>query len=828
MAHPSENSLPIKCNHCDESSPLMTHEISVTRFRVNNLCCGAEEVMIHKAMKAILGVEETLVNVIGRYMVVKHCKYECCSPTAAIEKILNDLHLGVSVADTSLFDEDDDSDDKEDFELKVAVLHAIVCAVFFIAGCLLTIDPDSTEYEYCDIVLTIGIGIGLVPVFYRAWVSTYVRKMVDMNILIIMTTCGALYLDDAVDASLLVTLYICATLAEKVLMGYIRSTFKQQSSKSPTKCMLASGKAVNISDVVVGDVLSARAGDMMPCDGVITSGTGNIDESAMTGEPMPLSKEIGNRVLGGSVLLTGYIEIEVDVPVQDAAINKFRQQVQDAQSDGGENVRLMHRFSAIYTPLVAISAIAYFVIGGSINNNWPEYLERGITLMVLACPCSIVLALPLPSICAMSLASKFGVLIMGATAMEGLAEADTIASDKTGTLTTGLFRVIDELRMSDAADGDYDPLELAAALEAKSSHPLASAIVAYHTPCVSEFVEAGLKLPEVRNVEIVKGGFGVSGWVEHDDDFKHVLVGSLKILKDRAQGGKVHATKQQLQQIEEFELGHATCSFVLIVIEDELDIILALNDGVRQESKACLESFRNLGCEVNMLTGDQTAAAHHVATEVGIAPECVYSQLTPTGKLDWVLDMQSKNIGKVNTSEIDSKYEVVVDIDLNSESNRVELGQISKNIEERVNITQKEYQNRKVVMIGDGINDALALAEAHVGVAMGAGGTALACKAAKVILMSDKLTLLPATMQLCRYSKLLVFVNLAVSIGIKAIAIILSFNGILPLAAAVFVDVGSLFVVSLIGLSPMLSTVYTSTTNEKKDATDNTDGSNQK
>ena len=805
MSEPKESLKDdVKCNLCDPKSTV-PHEISVTRFRVNQLCCGAEEAMIHTAMKDLVGVEETLVNVIGRYMVVKHCKHDCCAPSGTIEAHLNELQLGVSVADTSLYEEDDHS--KEDFELKVAASHMLACVVLFVVGCLLTIDPDSKEYEYCDIVLTVGVGLGLVPVFYRAWIASYVRKMLDMNILIIMTAGGALYLEDYIDASLLVTLYICATLAEKVLVGHIRATFQQQSSKSPTKCVLASGATVSIADVNVGDIVSVRAGDMIVTDGVITTGKGNVDESAMTGEPMPRSKEVGDRLLGGSVLLTGYIEIMVDVPIQDAAISKFRQQVQDVQADGGDNVRLMHRFSAIYTPCVALVSILYFVIGGATSEDWPDYLERGITMMVLACPCSIVLALPLPAICAMSKASTSGVLIMGATAMERLAEADTIASDKTGTLTTGLFRVVGELHLSDAAaDEDYNPLELAAALEAKSSHPLASAVVAFHLPCIADFAAAGGTLPVARNVELIKGGIGVSGWVACDDDFKHVLVGSPKVLKARGAGGKVHASIEQLQQLADFELNHATCSFVLVVVEDELDLVLALNDGVRKESKLCLESFRSLGCEVNMLTGDQTAAAHHVAKEIGIAPDCVFSQLTPAGKLEWVMDMQGKGKG-LQSPEVASETDVEL---AEVEASSAEKGQISSSSTDKGNNQGK----RKVVMIGDGINDVLALAEAHVGVAMGAGGTALACKAAKVVLMSDSLNKLPATMLLCRRAKFLVWANLAVAIGIKAIAICLSFGGILPLAAAVFVDVGSLLVVSLIGMSPMLSSVYDESRNK--------------
>lgn len=303
------------------------------------------------------------------------------------------------------------------------------------------------------------------------------------------------------------------------------------------------------------------------------------------------------------------------------------------------------------------------------------------------------------------------------------------------------------------ADGSYNPLELAAALEAKSSHPLANAIVSSFTGCIAESAGDFLK---VRKFAVVEG-LGLEGWVEVDDDWKHICIGNEKLLIQN--GGKIRLSEQDNKKYNDFNTNSCGAVVVLIAIDDVLELLLALSDEVRAESSDTVTLLQeNLGLNVHMITGDHEDVALQVCKQVGISVDNCRSRLLPAEKLAWIKNQQS-----------DSNY---------------------------------------VVMIGDGINDAAALAASTVGVAMGVGGSAMAAAAADIVMMSDNLLKLPATIQLCRQSRNLIIQNCSFSIGFKIIGVVFALMGKLKLWQAMLIDVGSLLVVIANGSQPLISTVY--------------------
>jgi Cd2+/Zn2+-exporting ATPase len=534
------------------------------------------------------------------------------------------------------------------------------------------------------------------------------------------------------------------------------------------KAFLSNGKAVLVDDLVIGDIIAVRAGDMILADGVIIKGVGTVDESSLTGEAMPVKKKKNDRATSGSLMQDGYLEIEIDTDMAESTIKKLAQAVEDVQTDNGEYSKMVDKIALYYTPGVMIFAALFIVIGGVVTNKWREYVYIGLVLLVLACPCSIVVATPIPSVCAIAVAARHGALIKSSSVIERLGRIDTIAVDKTGTITTGFFKVQDRLNLTPAEELEYNPLELAAALEEKSSHPLAHAILSEFFGCIAEM--SGESLPEVKNIRI-QDGVGISGWVSKYssksrkqkycyvcNDYLKVEVGNERLLC--VNGGKIKLNNDQLGLIDAFSSLHPSASLIMIVVEDKVDLILALADSVRPESYGFVASLTRMGMNVSMLTGDGDDVAKQVVKEIGINPENCLTRLLPADKLKWILDTQGK------------------------------------------------IKKRNVLMLGDGINDTTALAASSVGVAMGANGSAMAISAADVVLMSNNLKKLPATLLLCQLSQYVIIFNISFSIGIKLIAIILAILGYLQLYMAILVDTGSLIVVIFVGMIPLVTNIY--------------------
>ena len=312
-------------------------------------------------------------------------------------------------------------------------------------------------------------------------------------------------------------------------------------------------------------------------------------------------------------------------------------------------------------------------------------------------------------------------------------------------------------------------------MEDKSSHPLASAIISEFCPCIYEMED---DLPKVKNMK-VKDGIGIEGWVQVEDDWKHVIVGNEKILKEN--GGRVLVSNSDKEKICEFSEKNSTATILMIAVDDQLDLIMALNDKVKFEAKLMVSQLMQMNLETTILTGDNKNASLAVCRQVNISDNRCFSRLEPMGKLEWVK-------------------------------------------------TKQQNKSHKVLMIGDGINDAAALALAEVGVAMGDSGTALASYAANVVILSDNLLSIPATILLSKLTNACIQQNVAFVIIIKLIAVVFALIGSLKFWMAMIIDAGCLVVVLLNGIRPMLSNAFheleASSDNNKNHDNDNNNNNN--
>lgn len=461
------------CSLCDPMSPI-PHTLMKTRFRISNLCCSGEEKIVRYILQDLHGIEDVSINIIGRYAVVKHCNMTCCAPADHIVTLLNEKQLGASIQEAHT-DDDNHHDDPE----YVNIAHALIVILLFLIAMLIDLTSSLDNHSLAYISCT---AIGLFPILYDAFLSLS-RLTLDIHILMIVAVAGALASQEYQDAALVVTLFILAELIESEVMRRVRNAVKLGVGGMPKSAILLNGDSVLVDDLKVGDKIAVRAGDMILADGEITNGTGVVDESALTGEAIPIQKSKGDKVISGTVVQNGYLEISVETDPRESTVRKLNEKVAEVQTDRGRFASLVDQFAGVWTPVILFAAVALTCIAGGATGEWHRWSHRSLVLLVLACPCAIVIAAPIPSVCTIATAARHGVLIKGSSVVENLGVVDRLATDKTGTLTRGYFSVTASLDISnldgngDDEDNSTSPIALAAALESRSAHPLANAIV---------------------------------------------------------------------------------------------------------------------------------------------------------------------------------------------------------------------------------------------------------------------------------------------------------------------------------------------------------------
>jgi Cd2+/Zn2+-exporting ATPase len=576
-------------------------------------------------------------------------------------------------------------------------------------------------------------------------IETLHHRAVDIDLLMIVAALGALSIGAPFEGAMLLFLFSLSNTLQHYAIGRSRRAIKSLVEMRPDEAqILRDGREVTvpIDEVKVGDVFVVRPGDRIPLDGVVTSGEGTVDQASLTGESVPVPKQSGDEVFGGTINESGSLEIEVTRQAHESAISRLIYMVERAQSEKAPTQRLIDRLEQPYVLGVFGLTIAAIVIPSTLGSEFTPTFYRAMTLMVAASPCAVIISTPAAVLSAIASGGRQGVLFKGGEHVEAAANIDVVAFDKTGTLTRGDTQLTDVVVRDAAANeslSDDGLLSLAAAVQSRSEHHLARATVA-----AAE--ERSLDVPDTQQFQSVAGK-GVRANV----DGETIHIGNRSYFETVLGDTPIDGLERGLARLKSLEAEGKTS--VLVARERSGDVTvlgwLAFTDTVRPGAAEMIADLRALGVEhIVMLTGDNERVAKRIADEVGI--DVVQAELLPEEKV--------------------------------------------ATIETLVN----RYEH--VAMVGDGVNDAPALATATLGIAMGGAGTDVALETADVVLMGDDLSKIPYVFGLGSKTRRILAVNLTIAFGAIALMVgTILLRGI-PLPLAVIGHEGSTVVVSLNGL----------------------------
>ena len=766
----------LEVSDSSEKKPLKRQK--TTKLRVQNICCAKERKLVQETLESLEGVESTAVNVIGRVVYVRHDP-EVTSPTELVGK-LNRVHLGSSIMETGFIQPDGRSESLP-FKLSSFLIYILIQSVFFIVA-VAAFFAKTSWYQWVAIA---EIVFGVAPMLKKAFMSVKTCK-VDMNILMLIAIAGTLALQEWVEGAVVVYVFSLAEAMLEFSMYKVQRTISGLMLETPQVAILVStGECVPVEAVTIGTAIAVKPGELIPLDGVVVSGRAAVDESSVSGEAVPVDKTMGSKVFSGTVNQNGYLEVETTTDSTSSTLSKVAKLVQEAQTGSARTEIAINRFAKYYTPAVVIAAALVVVVPailgaanvGTYLQELREWGRRALVLLVIACPCALVMSTPIAVVCGITAAARKGALIKGGVHLETLARLEVLAFDKTGTLTEGKFQVVG----IECSFGVHEraALRLAAVLESKSSHPLAAAIVSEFVGCATEMAYSqSAGLPEVSRFELHEGQ-GISGIV----DGHLVQIGNYEFLH--------HIAGKTLNRYMEDKFTmwcNESKTVIFVCVDGTLALMIALADKIRPHSYGTLAWLRKLRVQSAMITGDSTRTAMAVKGELDL-DECI-AEMKPQDKLDWITDRQT---GLKSTG--DAAFD-------NDQPRRCFL--CSCCFCRRYNVIKSSDRNKSIVgMVGDGVNDGPALAAANVGIAMGAGGTALAVEAADVALMSNNLAKIPELVKLGRFVRRVVAENIALSVAVKLAIVITALAGKTSLWMAVLADMLSLLFVILNGLRPL-------------------------
>ena len=574
-------------------------------------------------------------------------------------------------------------------------------------------EPQLSRWGYIAATL-----IGVWPFARKAWASIRVGNPFSINTLVTIAATGAVLIDAAPEAAVVVFLFAVGELLEGVAAGRARAGIKALANLAPKTAFVveSSGtREVPASSLKIGQTVQVQPGGRVPADGTILTGNSALDDSPVTGESVPINKGPGDTVYAGSINTDGVLAVRVDKDPSDNTIARIIHMVEEAQESKAPTARFIDRFSRYYTPGVLLVAVLVAVIPPLFfGAPWHEWLYKALALLLIGCPCALVLSVPAAITSSISAGARRGLLIKGGAVLEEIGGVKTVAFDKTGTLTAGKPKVTDLIPLTVS---EPELLSLAAAVEQGSSHPLAKAIL-------DKAAEARVQIPESTDGQAVKGRAATAKVAG-----RMLAVGSPKYAAELKP-----LAVDLAGQVEGLELQGKTV--VVLMNPPEPLGLIAIRDEPRSDAKEALAKLKNLGVQGVMLTGDNARTGNAIAQGLGVE---VRAELMPEDKL--------KLIGELKASG-------------------------------------------KVAMVGDGINDAPALAQADVGIAMG-GGTEVALETADAALLRDSVAGVSDLVRLSRGTMRVIGQNIAFALGLKAVFLVTTLLGITGLWPAILADTGA-------------------------------------
>ncbi|MDQ5949557.1 MAG: Zn2+/Cd2+-exporting ATPase [Patescibacteria group bacterium] len=617
----------------------------------------------------------------------------------------------------------------EEKKINWRTIATVISGIGTVLGFLLSYAGVSENIT--SVLFLISIIVGGVFVVQGAFEGLIKKKFLNIEFLVVIASIGALYLGELGEASAVIFFFSLAEAFESFGVKRSRKALEELVKNNPKQATLKDGRVLDIDSVQLNAIVVIKPGDLIPLDGTIILGTSAINEASITGESLPKDKIVGDAVYAGTINVNGYLEIRVTKISKDSTISKIVELVSSAQESKTQSEEFVDSFAKYYTPAVALVALLIVAIPVLFfDGSFLIWLERAITLLVIACPCALVIATPVTVTSALGGASKKGILIKGGKFLELLGKVNVIAFDKTGTLTIGKPVVTDVIVFNGFTEQEL--LEDVAGMESFSTHPLAEAIIDYAK-------KKGITPHQMESYQNIPGKGG-KAICKICDDLEH-CVGNLKMM-DAHNVSVDEITKDT----EKFEKEGKTV--VLVSEKDKVMGMLAISDIVREASAKTIHTLSLNNVSSAMLTGDNVHSAKYISEELGI--QNVFAGLLPEEKVEKI-------------RELKEKYGVVA-------------------------------------MVGDGVNDAPALALSDVGIAMGGKGTDIALETADMVLMNDRIELIPDVVKLGKRTLGTIKVNVALAVGSKLVFVGLAIFGMANLGVAIATDTGVAILVILNGL----------------------------
>ena len=695
----------------DSSDPAKGPE--TLRFRIQQMDCPTEEALIRSKLANNADIQTLEFNLLQRILTVTGTALN----TAQIEAALRELGFTPETIDTTL---------AQPMPKPLEEAHPRY-GLLFVAG---TAAVASEALEYLGIGNTGWIaGLALLAIvtsgwktYQKGWIALKNRNL-NINALMSIAVTGALLIGQWPEAAMVTFLFAVAELIEAKSIDRARQAIRELMALAPSRVTVKKSDGtwaeIDVADATLGDTVRVRPGERIGLDGQIVSGQSTVNQAPITGESLPVDKGVGDTVFAGTINDMGSFEFRITATARDTTLARIIHAIEEAQGARAPTQRFVDTFAKYYTPIVFVLAILVAIIPPLMFGGiWYDWIYKALVLLVIACPCALVISTPVTVVSGLAAAAKRGILIKGGVYLENGRHLHTVALDKTGTITQGKPTQTDSVAL---VEEDKQTLHAhAVSLATRSDHPVSRALV--------EAAPLSSSVSEIDDFSALPGQ-GIKGQIAGRQLYlgNHQLIEKLGVCSP--------AVEQHLHQWEQ-----QGKTVVMLADVSRVLMLFAVADAVRPTSRDAIQSLSKLGVEVVMLSGDNAATARHIAQQVGIST--AHGNLMPQDKL------------KVIGSLIATK-------------------------------------GAGVGMVGDGINDAPALARADIAFAMGAAGTDTAIETADVALMDDDLRKIPEFIRLSRRTSAILKQNIAVALGIKAVFLALTIAGQSTLWMAVFADVGA-------------------------------------
>ena len=690
----------------------------LSTFRIEAMDCPTEQTLIQNKLGKLAGVQQLEFNLINRILGVTHDLPNTAPIIEAVKSLgmqADPVEEGTPAAEPPA--------KKHWWPLAVSGVGALGAEVLHFT--------NAAPTWVIAMVALVSILSGGLTTYKKGWIALKNLNL-NINALMSIAVTGAVLIGQWPEAAMVMFLFTVAELIEAKSLDRARNAISGLMQMTPERATVrqADGSWVEleVNNIELGAIVRVKPGERIGLDGDVTAGTSTIDQAPITGESLPVEKTVGDKVFAGTINQAGSLEYQVTAAANNSTLARIIHAVEQAQGARAPTQRFVDSFSKLYTPAVFLLALGVAVIPPLfMAAAWFDWIYRALVLLVVACPCALVISTPVTIVSGLAAAARKGILIKGGVYLEGGHKLNYLALDKTGTITHGKPVQTDYLVL--VPDVEARVQALAAGLAARSDHPVSLAIA-------NAAVDKSLPVHLVDNFEALAGR-GVRG----DINGETYHLGNHRLVEDL--GLCSPALEDKL-----FALEKQGKSVVLLLDKSGPLALFAVADTVKDSSREAIEQLHELGIKTLMLTGDNTHTAQAIAAQVGI--DQAQGDLLPTDKL----------------LAIEALY----------------------------------GQGHRVGMVGDGINDAPALARAEIGFAMAAAGTDTAIETADVALMDDDLRKIPAFIRLSRQTSSILKQNIALALVIKAIFLVVTFLGLATMWMAVFADMGVALLVVFNGL----------------------------